>query len=843
MESAVQANRQVVITAQLDDAENHTSKADHLQIGVYKEASWHTANWLYHHVFSIQRPDLTTQAVPNEDPSSDKEPERVLELARATLMPSASQHAPIPSQNADMTMILWNAQTEPEIVVDRLLSSWTTLSDQQILQSSADQADEEWLKLFMDEVKVVKENETDFKHWEADYSLHEKDDIQVESVRDGSVFDERPSAYNIKQPYTEDVETSDATETTPAPAAADNITESSERTNNRDKGKMRQNMGDQSPRGTPVPATQKTGYDTSTQSESHPSVAPHKVKFVSEGKKAKRRHNSKSRSRQRDYGTVPPDPSNPFTPNPPFGQGIGNWDAWSRPYSNPYPPPSYNIGPPLSSFTPSSFTPYDANAGVNFSPPQFGNRSGEYMSSKVPDPTPSPPPPPRPPSPPRPSNDGIAQEEHATSARSNKMDEVMLAAIIKLLEKGGAHAKDNTEDDRLGRIMQLLISQQEQFAQVEVERARVVAEVEIKQLLAARDKDDANIQRLETLINQQREDQQRAEIRWRAERAELDEKFAKQAQVTQEQVKREIDAARSAQKAAQKALKFAKIEADRKAKDDAARIKREENENAEKVAEERTLYYERVIEAMANKRSRRPSGPDTATRLTNAAHDDDESQSVAEFSPRGAETYPRLTTPYHRGQQGPRTPSLGNRNSIGYLDVSHHRSEHSYETESRRSRSSLMATSSSRQTIVLPPDFDHNSAKMSELQSSLARIGADLRFQDPSIDALGGSFYDEREGDDSVQSSVLWEAPTMGNGSELLMTLRRRGWRPSYTRSSGKIPICSVFCYAYDFQALARRTSSVASPYTRIFSSRITNLISCPAKRRQILARSLLTRR
>jgi hypothetical protein len=133
---------------------------------------------------------------------------------------------------------------------------------------------------------------------------------------------------------------------------------------------------------------------------------------------------------------------------------------------------------------------------------------------------------------------------------------------INQTQERSAHSESNTKgskpavaDPRFGRILELLINQQEQNAQSELDRARVTAELEMRHMLAAREKDFADIGRLEKLIMQQQEDQQRANAAWRAERAVLDEQAAKQVQEAKELVEREISAARAAKKAAQKTLK------------------------------------------------------------------------------------------------------------------------------------------------------------------------------------------------------------------------------------------------------------------------------------------------
>jgi hypothetical protein len=64
VESAVQANRQVVESAQRDVLKDATHKdaRNRAELGVYKEGYFDTATWLYHVVFSPQVPDLSARS-------------------------------------------------------------------------------------------------------------------------------------------------------------------------------------------------------------------------------------------------------------------------------------------------------------------------------------------------------------------------------------------------------------------------------------------------------------------------------------------------------------------------------------------------------------------------------------------------------------------------------------------------------------------------------------------------------------------------------------------------------------------------------------------------------------
>jgi hypothetical protein len=93
--------------------------------------------------------------------------------------------------------------------------------------------------------------------------------------------------------------------------------------------------------------------------------------------------------------------------------------------------------------------------------------------------------------------------------------------------------------------------------------------------------------------------------------------------------------------------------------------------------------------------------------------------------------------------------------------------------------------------IVFPYKADRHSPKMAEAQTSLARFGIDHAFEDSeelyplAIGQLIPYNHDESS-DQVVRSTVFWEPSALRLGSELLLTMRQAGWRPNYTRISGK---------------------------------------------------------
>jgi hypothetical protein len=202
-----------------------------------------------------------------------------------------------------------------------------------------------------------------------------------------------------------------------------------------------------------------------------------------------------------------------------------------------------------------------------------------------------------PPPPPAPSHVFTRKDEIEAEMLAREItdkEDAVLAAVMKLLDKGERQHTANVDDPRFTKMLQLLITQHEQQAQFGLEQARVVAEAEMKLILAARDKDDADIRRLEKVITQQGKEQRKVEAMWRAERVAQEEKAAEQAREVKALMERDIEAAR-------KALKHAKAEAEKKAEAEAEseqRIKKEKQDFDDKFRE-LGQRYEKALDIKA----------------------------------------------------------------------------------------------------------------------------------------------------------------------------------------------------------------------------------------------------
>jgi hypothetical protein len=565
VESVVQANHQVVESAQRDDAQRSSAEdvQSRVELDLYKANCFDTATWLYNLVFGIQVPASHTLNTPTKTPSyqayvSDREDQGAVGILPFPETFDASKPVSDALEPAHQAMIVWNNSTEPAFVVNRLLFSWTTLTDEQIELSSTRQSEDDWYESVIKIAEEVKEEDPQSfeKYEEACNSDSSNDDIFIRAGQSGTP-DGKTGQGRLKRPY-------------------DNTKTSHRRS--RDPllpDYMLQNKASVSGR-----SRRANPWHSHLQADM-PGAARHSDT------------GGFSESERRDQGSF----SRTFpASNPQYGQASMHWQpmgqnpfsTWSQPTTqdtfeappsnpNPFtsmPPPlkhnQHQKRPKVAFNMPgnvdSSNYDYTSDSGHSSLATDLTSLAGSHprrrsYHSRMPPINARVPPvnvhmPNTKEFPPLSSSPHINEtQERSTQPESDTKDAAILAAAVELIEKGDTRSKSEVDDPRFSRILELLINQQEQNAQSDLDRARVTAELEMKHMLAAREKDYADIGRLEKLIMQQREDQQRAEATWRAERAALDEQAAKQVQEAKELVEGEISAARAAKKAAQKALK------------------------------------------------------------------------------------------------------------------------------------------------------------------------------------------------------------------------------------------------------------------------------------------------
>jgi hypothetical protein len=877
VESAVQANRQVIESAQCDSAGKDTLTADAkldkkgkntLQddLIVYKERSYDTATWLYHLVFGSQAAYQPTQyhtgdTEPDHPSVADKNPENSNWLAYLpntddrSLSYPPSPPSPPPdagiSRDASRSMIVWNKQTEPSHVVDRLLADWTTLTQEQIDLSSKRPKGHDSHEKFLRSVQEAKEEQE-----AADFEKDENPDepgymrsgvSRISSPRppaqvpafppqwDGSVMSDFTDDNNIpvfRSPLdfesTRSESQHDFGRLSDPQGSDDSNPWNSSHKDAKDSSELSSDLEtfkDDTEERSRMPSV-STDDDRSGSPRDSPKIAS-RVKQVSfklgsttqnwnEAKKQKNKKSGRNPTRspegrtrtQRTKLARAQDPfgdthqtvaspslderantgSNVYSPTnvipgplprqPDYSDSSQYTSRHGTNYSNPFTP----ITPPYQAYPPPSRNPY---APMNFSanpspydppwPPHFPN--GAVAPANPPHAT-------------MPMH--AQKQEPVVSSRPVAREEDMLAVITAILESTDKRTKAETEDPRLSRILQLLVMQQEQNTEAELNRAKETAEIEMKQILAARDRDDARIRQLEDLIKKQRDEQQASDAKWRAERAALDEKFAEQASQAKELAEREIAAARSARKAARKSLKFAKAEAEKRTKEEADAKAKEGRKKANKQSKERIQHYEKLLDVAIEGRSvtQQIEQPLRRTCIV----DGNRSMEVSEYSADGSNPHANtsmLTSGFLRQAiygSGADWRVDNGRPRIGQRQ--HSRSSGSiasFQTSGIPREEPFGVLSAQRdqsQQLILLPARLGSSAKNTELQLSLEKFGLSARSEDLEFDRYDtSSLLDNLDGA-VVRSSVFWEAPSLSLGSELLNTLRTYGWRPPYARSS-----------------------------------------------------------
>ncbi|KAH7402410.1 hypothetical protein BKA66DRAFT_564328 [Pyrenochaeta sp. MPI-SDFR-AT-0127] len=820
VESAVQANRQVVESAQREVAEASTwqKRSFGAQIDVWKEDSFDTATWLYHLVFNTEVTPSPTPSPPSnrlyqasvtdETPGN---PDQIVFPASG----SAAMAGNI-SASADKAIIVWNRQTEPSLVADRLLFSWTTLSAEQISLSSTRHDGDEWregfLKMIEEANEVEEHEEPVLGEWRHQVDGVESDDEDFQSAEEESVTDDNTATHQANRPF----ETNDNINSTPYVNPFNYLDEWDERRESPVLDRLRrpavkvgmsQKPKNRRPLHDPHVKWQ-TNNPSTDRSKAHASQ-PSRYTDLDAGAEASRHFGSvesrvhtilsdqastppKGNSVQSGYSDVYPNytPSvgypNPFesgfAPQPSdYGYLPPGHNPFSIPPLNPYPrgPPHFN-GPPI--------------------PPTIPE--GRQWSA---------PPPAAAPSPPlsRPEKAAPVQFVASSPPETVAKENTIIALISSLLEKRGPASNHGAEDPRFSRLEQLLIAQQERDAQAERDNAKAATEAQLKQIFISHEKDHERIKQLEKSNVEQREERRAAEAIWREERAALVENATRQTQEAKDFAAREIAAAHSAIKSAQKSLELAKADAEKRAKDEADAKAAREKRRIEDDHKQRIQRFEEQIREFQTQRSvpaqdsQRPvrrtcmSDGNRSIDVTEYTTDKHDSIMPGSFSPFKffQEGMSRIGTPFER-KTGRNQSQRSRHDSFRSSAASLHSSRASIETMSTSDTAQKL-----QQMIVFPSKVDRGSVKISQMQTSLANSGVGTVFEDPEeVEAGQIVRYDDMD-EQVVRSTIFWEAPVLSLGSELLLTMRRAGWRPAYTRSSdagqtyflGSQPVHSYF--------------------------------------------------
>ena len=735
VESAVQANRKVVEDAQRDEIENSTEQRPRIaaELDLWKAGSFDTATWLYHLVFSPKAPDPPTRRL-YQASVEDADTNKYEEASFSSMNTESSA-----STNANgKEMIVWSRQTEPGQVVDRLLYSWTTLSPDQISLSATRDSGDDWREEVMSMIEEAKpEDASSFQDWET-LAEEDKDAAEVRQAAHDRIL------YRAKRQPPSDMHEPDPPSDRPV-------------------RKFR-------PRST----KNRNQPDKRWPSEVGRGISPPRVHTINSDETISRHNDRPKRTNAADSVSL-----NPFTKDyiqPSVHQYAPGWGS-SPPVRVPYPPPYPPYPPP---------PPFDRNWSSSLNHPEVQ----APVSPPVPFPLP----------PSQKAAEPVEPEQNQPKASDTpEKEDAVLSKLEKLLlcRENETEHKTAVTDARFARLEHLLTSNAEAGAQLETENANAITEEQVKQMQHARKIDEQRLEQLEGFIVEQREEQRKMETKWREERTMMDLKAAEQAQEARELVAKEIAAAQAAKEAAEASLRFAQSEADKRAREEAAIKVAEEKKKMEDAHKEQLQRYEELLRAVKEQQSGPEQNNQGTVRRTRIS-EGNRSIDVTEYTADKRGSSSLLSIPQSGYVQD------GHFRSDGYLErhggyarsrPGRRDSFHSSVASLHSLRKSPERTDSSstsnkpQQLIVFPAKANKNSPAISALQSSLAESGVDFTFEDVESSSYGQLMPYERAGfseEQVVYSTILWEPCRLSLGSELLLSLRRSGWKPTYSRTSRK---------------------------------------------------------
>jgi len=794
VESAVQANRKVVENAQQDDKDSGTGrrKYTNAELDVWKEGSFDTATWLYHLVFSPDVPDAS---------EANAKRRRHHQASVADESHSSGEDSTSHKQEEDSekkSLIVWNKQTEPSLVVDRLLSSWTTLSSDQITRSAANQDGNEWREDLLKNIEQAKkEDDLSFDQWELQNEPVRSDDEDFKSIDDDSLSGVTMPTYNfhsntrnhrsrsVSRPGDDDdddpwsfksgesplrrnvqpdrpniriVDTS--TEPRPKRLSREHRVRWEEDMSPLERARVRERRERYSGYTRPLYADNESitsrvhtiSSDQTTSTKGRPTS-----NFSSATASSHNPFDPKSTSWHDRFERVPswqePVPGFQQDSSNPFSHPIDPWAHWfsaAPPYLVPPPPPA-PIPPP----TPTQFHPNPSFQDTHTSPP--GPRATSPRRSRV------------------------SREEQSNEAETLAKENAIVNAIEKLLEKRGQDNQLDPNEPRFLKLMELLTTQQEREAQNERERANAAIETQMKLMQAMHDKDNERLKQLESLVEEKRSVEVALQTMWKEEA----EKKAQEARnsVIEEMAERQALAAK-----AKDAERQIQQEAEARA---AKEIKRLERNHQKEIKR-----YEDLLRGFQDQQLKAELDAQLPIRRTRIA-EGNRSVDVTEYSTDRRNPFLSSSSNLRNIQYGFAQFGTSLKPSNAQPQHSRHSRRNSFRSStpslqsshaSIGTRNTSNATESSQQLIIFPAKADRASRQITKLQTSLAAHGIDSTFEDPDEDPGNQliPYNHDESGDQLVRSTIFWEAATLTLGSELLLTMRQAGWRPAYTRTSGR---------------------------------------------------------
>lgn len=649
-------------------------------------------------------------------------------------------------------VIVWGEVTEPSIVVNRLLSAWTTLTPDQISANAAQKEEDKWTERFLKMLQQTRDGE----------DMSEDSDTDEASVTD-PYTEQRDQGVEKKKRRSKSAETPKRAQHTSqsVPPGALPIRQVDFRVPD-ERGPKHTSKA--------VPASELPGRPKSTQVHGALPTASERVK----------RHSQNT-----------PSPRYPQYPLPP-GQGS-------------FVPESANLRSNTES-------PYRQQYAVNRPPAPRQSVTSTWspfphLSPSYPVPQ-APPPPAAEPSVLPPQETVLASAERAI--RTAITDDPRLSRIESLLtaqqdniaqmkqarvrENGGAEAKYMSNvSEEYGKIIEglekLLTQQREELQTTEAD-----LQAERNQLAVVTEEHDMSMQALEQLLAQQKEQQSRNDEKHRHE-LKLIKDQADKATKTEEAALKDAAAAQSAAEQARQHLQSVKveIEAERALVEARDAVTAKSRREADEANAKKFQQYEKLLKASRETSQKKPEliihQPIRQTRLMDKYH----SIEVNEFTPEASDSLPPLPfSPLKFFQSNTRRSDT----DIQYFESSRrsardrHNSFHGSTTSVQSPRTPLRTLSrsgssrESQQMLLLLPTVDRDSIGTSQLRQYLDGSGVTV-FDDPQDTNDGQLVPYTEEGTQVVRSTLFWEPPVLALGSELLHTLKLSGWKPLYSRKSG----------------------------------------------------------
>jgi len=257
-------------------------------------------------------------------------------------------------------------------------------------------------------------------------------------------------------------------------------------------------------------------------------------------------------------------------------------------------------------------------------------------------------------------------------------------------------------------------------------------------------------------------------------------------------LKKEIAAAKKAKKAAKETLKFAQRQFEEKVKREAEERAAAERKRSNEEFDKRLQKHEDQLTLMANQWQERINAHEVDSKSsplrTTYVSEGSRRIEIAEYTKEKLE--PFINMHFNTG------PGTQNRNSMSeamlfpYGFPPHWESGHARDIVSVKDSiydslgSSAMTRTDPQSpvSIMLPPHLDQESARFTAMRNALETNGIPVTCSaasDSNIQSL------TRANEVAVQGTVFWEPPAISLGSELLGTMRARGWKPMYFRKSG----------------------------------------------------------